>query len=87
MAKVKKTFFQMEVDDENYEVKYNGSFDEPKTREERKHNERIMRALIADDRLLTLFYNLVMPVVRMKRREAKRKRLGSDAPSTGQNEG
>ena len=73
MPKIKKTFFQMEVTDSEYTIKYNGSLTEPKTPEQRKHNERLMRALIASDELLTFFYNIVTPVVRLKRREAKKK--------------
>lgn len=73
MARIAKTFFQMEVTDTDYSIQYNGSFTEPQTKEQRKHNERLMRALIADEVLLNFFYNIVMPVVRLKRREAKKK--------------
>ena len=74
MARIKKTILLMEVNDKEYSVKYNGSLKEPETKEQRKHNERLMRALLASDELLTFFYNIVMPVVRCKRREAKKKR-------------
>ena len=73
MSRIKKTFFQMEVTDKEFHVKYNGSLSAPETPEQRKHNERIMRALLASDELLTFFYNIVMPVVKCKRREAKKK--------------
>ena len=45
-------------------------------KEERKHNERLMRALLASDELLTFCYNIVMPVVRNKRREARKEERG-----------
>ena len=74
MARIKKTILLMEVNDKEYSVKYNGSLKEPETKEQRKHNVRLMQALLASDELLTFFYNIVMPVVRCKRREAKKKR-------------
>ena len=74
MPRIKKTFFQMEVSDSEYHIRYNGTLREPVTNEERKHNERLMRALIANDDLLIFFYNIVMPVVRFKRREARKKK-------------
>ena len=73
MSKLKKTILHIEVDDKQFEVQYNGSLSEPQTREQHKHNERLMRALLADDKLLTFFYNIIMPVVRCKRREARKK--------------
>ena len=74
MPRFKKTIFQMEVTEKKYHVSYSGTFTEPETREQRKHNERLMEALIADDKLLTFLYNIVTPVVRYKRREAKKQR-------------
>ena len=72
MARVAKTVFRMEVNEKEYHVTYNGTLTCPETPEQRKHNERLMRALIADEQLLSFFYNIVMPVVRLKRREAKK---------------
>ena len=72
MSRLKKTIFQMEVTDSEFNVTYNGSLTMPKTPEERKHNERLMRALVASDELLNFLYNIVNPVVRFKRREAKK---------------
>ena len=72
MARLKKTILHFEVNDSEFNIKYNGSLTEPKTKEQRKHNERLMKALLADDVLLTFFYNIVNPVVRCKRREARR---------------
>lgn len=74
MPRFKKTIFQMEVTEKEYNVSYSGTLAKPETREQRKHNERLMQALIADDKLLTFLYNIVTPVVRYKRREAKKQR-------------
>lgn len=72
MARLKKTTFLLEVNDQEYHVQYNGTLSAPETREQWKHNERLMRALLADDRLLNFLYNIVTPVVRCKRRETKK---------------
>ena len=78
MPRIAKTIFHMEVDNKEYHVSYNGSLTIPETKVQLKHNERLMRALAADDQLLTFFYNIVMPVVRYKRRQArKQKKAGS----------
>jgi len=72
MARTKKTFLLLEVSDREYHVQYNGSLGEPETKEQKKHNERLMRALMASDELLRFVYGIVMPVVRYKRREARK---------------
>ena len=72
MARLKKTTFLLEVNDQEYHVQYNGTLSAPETCEQWKHNERLMRALLADDRLLNFLYNIVTPVVRCKRRETKK---------------
>ena len=76
MARIKKTSLTIEVTNDEYHVKYTGSLIEPQTKEQRKHNERLMWALLASDELLTFCYNIVMPVVRYKRREARKKERG-----------
>ena len=72
MAKIPKTILHIEVNDKEYNVKYTGLISKPETKQQWKHNERLMRALMADDELLTFFYNIVNPVVRCKRREARK---------------
>ena len=72
MPRIKKTSLTIEVTDSEYHVKYTGTLIAAQTKEERKHNERLMRALLASDELLTFCYNIVMPVVRNKRREARK---------------
>ena len=77
MARLPKTTLLLEVNDKEFHVQYNGSLSAPETKEQQKHNERLMKALLADDRLLTFFYNIVTPVVRYKRREAIKKNAKS----------
>lgn len=72
MARFPKTILHIEVNDKEYNVKYNGTIKEPQTKEQLKHNERIMNMLLASDELLSFFYNIVNPVVRCKRREARK---------------
>ena len=72
MARFPKTILHIEVNDKEYNIKYNGSITEPETKEQWKHNERLMRMLLASDELLSFFYNIVNPVVRCKRREARK---------------
>ena len=61
MPRIKKTSLTIEVTDSEYHVKYTGTLIAAQTKEERKHNERLMRALLASDELLTFCYNIVMP--------------------------
>ena len=67
----------MEVTDTEYTVKYNGTISCPQTKEQRKHNERLMRALYENEDILTFLYNIVTPIVRLKRREARKKQTFS----------
>lgn len=73
MSRIRKTILNIEVDDKEYNVQYTGKITEVRTKEELKHDTRLMDALIASDELLNFFYRIVMPVVRFKRREAKKK--------------
>ena len=72
MSKLTKTIFKLEVNDKEFHAHYNGSLTRPETKEQRKHNERLMLALMASDELLNFLYQIVMPVIRYKRREARR---------------
>jgi len=69
---IKKTIFHLEVNSREYKVSYTGSFKFPETNIDRKHDERIMSALMENDDLLNFLYRLVNPVVRYKRREARK---------------
>lgn len=72
MAKIKKTTLLIEVTDSEFHVQYNGSLSAPETKEQFKHNERLMKALLSDERLFNFAYNIFMPVMKCKKREAKK---------------
>ena len=72
MAKLKKTILNIEVNDKEFHIEYNGTIMEPQTKEQRKHNERLMRMLVADEDVFNFFYNIIEPVVRFKKREARK---------------
>ena len=69
---IKKTIFHLEVNSKEYEASYTGTFKFPETKIDRKHDERIMSALMENDDLLYFLYRLVNPVIRYKRREARK---------------
>ena len=69
---IKKTIFHLEVNSKEYEASYTGTFKFPETQIDRKHDERIMSVLMENDDLLNFLYRLVNPVVRYKRREARK---------------
>ena len=69
---IKKTIFHLEVNSREYDATYTGTFKFPETKIDRKHDERIMSALMANEELLNFLYRLVTPVVRCKRREARK---------------
>ena len=77
MSRLPKTFLKMEVTDTEYTVKYNGTLSCPQTKEQRKHNERLMRTLYENEDILNFLYNIVTPIVRLKRREARKKQTFS----------
>lgn len=68
----RKTILHLEVDSKQFSVQYTGSFELSDDKAARKHDERIMDALISDERLFRFFNRLVEPVQRFKRREAKK---------------
>ena len=69
---IKKTIFHLEVNSKEYEASYTGTFKFPESKIDRKHDERIMSVLMENDDLLNFLYRLVNPVVRYKRREARK---------------
>lgn len=83
MAKIKKTTLFVEVDDKEFTVSYSGTLAKPHTREELKHNERLIRILISDDTLMEFFYNIVNLAVRYRKNKARkaRKQAQADAPA------
>ena len=72
MSRLTKTILNIEVNDKEFHIQYNGSIMEPQTKEQRKHNERLMRMLVADEDVFNFFYNIIEPVVRFKKREARK---------------
>ena len=74
MPRMKKTVLHLEVNEKEWTLKSNLSLDYPQITDKIafKHDERIMRALMSDDKLFRLFYRLVEPVLRCKRRDARR---------------
>ena len=84
MAKIKKTTLFVEVDDKEFKVSYSGTFDKPQTREQRKHNERLIRILISDDELMEFFSNIVNPAVRYRKCKARKARKLAQAGTPAQ---
>lgn len=76
MSTIKKTVLTIEVSDRAFNASYTGTFSKPQTKEQQKHNERLIKALIYDDKLLEFMYNIVNPVVRYKRRQARKQAQG-----------
>ena len=72
MAKVEKTIMLVKIDDSNYEVQSNFI---PRRDDKvfRKHAERFMRMLLTDNEVFNFFYSTLEPVIRFKRREARKK--------------
>ena len=68
----RKTILSLEVNNKEWHLQYSGSVEPTDDKAAFKHDARIMDALMSDDKLLDLFYRLVTPVVRYKRREARR---------------
>ena len=72
MPKIKKTILHIEVDDKEFDIKYSGSYEIPETKLQMKHDERLIRMLVADEKVFNFFYRIVAPVIRFKKREAKK---------------
>ena len=68
----KKTFLHVEVTNKEYHIQYSGSFKMSDDKKVYMHDERLMSMLMANDDILDFWYRIVMPVVRFKRREARR---------------
>jgi len=84
MAKIKKTTLFVEVDDKEFTVSYSGKFDKPQTREERKHNERLIRVLISDDELMEFFSNIVNAAVGYRKCKARKALMLAQAGTPAQ---
>ena len=79
MAKSRKTTLLIEVTAKEWRAQYNGTFKNP-TKEQFKHDARLMSALISSPELFAFFNRILTPVIRCKRREARKK---AQAPEPG----
>ena len=70
----RKTILHIEVTSKEYSIQYSGSLIEaPTSKDALKHDERILRMLVADRKAFDFFYRLVEPARRFYIREAKKK--------------
>lgn len=70
----RKTILHIEVINSEYTLQYSGSIAQPPTsKEDFKHDERIMRMLASDRKVFDFFYRLVEPARRFYIREEKKK--------------
>ena len=72
MSKSRKTTLILEVNANEWHVQYTGSIKPPTDKDKFKHDARIMMALNSSDELLDFFYRLIDPVIRYKRRKARK---------------
>ena len=77
----RKTIIIIEVTNSEYTLQYSGSLIAPTTSKEAlKHDERILRMLVADRRIFDFFFRLVEPARRFYIREAKKKLKAQISP-------
>ena len=84
----RKTILHLEVDKNEYNCQYTGSFEFSEDKKVRKHDERIIDALLSDEQLFQFFYRIVEPVRRCKMREARkaakaREEVAANMPQKG----
>lgn len=71
----RKTILHIEVINSNYSIQYSGSIAQsPTSKENFKHDERILRMLVSDRKVFDFFFRLVEPARRFYLREEKKKR-------------
>lgn len=68
----RKTIFLMEVTNKEFNIQYSGKISGEKTKEQFKHDARLMRALYACPQALAFLTGIVSAVNRCKTREAKK---------------
>ena len=77
----KKTILQIEVNKNEFNIKYSGVIDkEPTEKDDLKHDERLMRMLVSDKKVFNFFYRIVEPARRFYVREAKKKQKNPSHP-------
>ena len=78
MSRIKTQLF-ITVNNKEYNVRYTGSFDEPEFKSRAfKHDEMLMRMLIADRKLFDFMTRIYMPVARFYKREDRKKSQMTD---------
>ena len=79
----RKTILHIEVTNKEYSIQYSGSLIEPPTSKENlKHDERILQMLVADRKVFDFFFRLVEPARRFYLREEKKKRKAQNVTTS-----
>ena len=69
-----KTILHIEVNNKDFEIQYNGSIAEmPTSKDDLKHDERLMRMLVSNKQAFDFFFRIVEPARRFYKREDKKK--------------
>ena len=80
----RKTILHIEVTNSKFAIRYTGSLIEaPTSKEDFKHDERIMRMLVSNRKAFDFLFRLVEPARRFYIREAKKKRKEESATNVG----
>ena len=72
MSKIKKTILHVEVDEHDFHIQYTGSIQRKDDQTAFKHDERLIRMLLANDDIFDLFWRVTSPVMRYKRRKERK---------------
>ena len=79
----RKTILHIEVTGKEYSIQYSGSLIEaPTSKENFKHDERILRMLVSDRKVFDFFFRLVEPARRFYLREEKKKRKAENGTTS-----
>ena len=79
----KKTILHIEVTNKDFNIQYSGLIiKEPTEKDDIKHDERLMRMLVSDQKVFDFFFRIVEPARRFYVREAKKKQKNPSHPLT-----
>ena len=79
----RETILRIEVTNKEYSIQYSGSIAQsPTSKENLKHDERILQMLVADRKVFDFFFRLVEPARRFYVREAKKKRKAENGTTS-----
>ena len=79
----RKTILRIEVTNKEYSIQYSGSIAQsPTSKENLKHDERILQMLVADRKVFDFFFRLVEPARRFYIREEKKKRKAQNGTTS-----